>query len=259
MDIASIIGLVGGSILLLISMAITPTGLGIFYDTNSFIIVLGGSVAAMFISSPMQRIKKVGVWTRIVLSSKTYDSQGIIRTLVEFSEKARKEGLLSLDDSLDQVKDDFLRSGMRLVVDGTDPEIIRTILYNNLSQMEARHQEGINFLGTWAFMAPAFGMLGTLIGLISLMGNLEDKSALGASMAVALITTLYGSVLANLFLIPMKNKLEDKSQAEVNQKEIIIEGILSIQAGDNPRILEQKLLTFVSPSEKKNILEGSEG
>lgn len=259
MDIASIIGLIGGSVLLLISMAMTPTGLGIFYDTPSVIIVIFGSAAAMFICSPLERIKKFPTWVGIVLASRNYDSQGIIRTLVEFSEKARKEGLLSLDDSLDQVQDEFLRSGMRLVVDGTDPEIIKSILYSNLSQMETRHEEGITFMDTWAFMAPAFGMLGTLIGLIALMGNLEDKSALGASMAVALITTLYGSVLANLFLLPMKTKLQDKSNAEVQQREIIIEGILSIQAGDNPRILEQKLLTFVSPSEKKKILEGSEG
>jgi chemotaxis protein MotA len=240
-------------------MVLTPTGLGIYLDLNSVIIVVFGSIAAMFVAAPIERMRKVRVWFGIIFSVKSYDRQETIRTLVEFSEKARKEGLLSLDDSLDQVKDDFLRGGMRLVVDGTDPEIIKSILYNNLSQMETRHEEGASFFDFWAKMAPAFGMLGTLIGLIALMGNLEDKAALGASMAVALITTLYGSVLANLFFLPMKNKLEEKSKAESNQKEIIIEGILSIQAGDNPRILEQKLLTFVSPADKKRMLEGSEG
>lgn len=218
-----------------------------------------GSFTAMVASSPFSYLKKLRAWVRIFFTETAYDSQGIIRTLVEFSEKARKEGLLSLDENLDQVEDNFLRSGMRLVVDGTDPDIIKSILYNDLSQMEARHQEGVDFFEKWSAIAPTFGLVGTLVGLIALLRNLEDKSALGASMGVALIATFYGTFFANMFFGAVSRKLEIKSREEVGVRELIIEGILSIQAGDNPRILEQKLLSFVQPSQRKSLLDSSEG
>ena len=168
----------------------------------------------------------------------------IITTLVAFSEKARREGLLALEDDLDEGEDEFMRKGIQLVVDGTDPDIIKNILYTELNQVQARHSSNIKVIDDWSKLAPAFGMIGTLTGLIAMLANMEDSSAIGAGMAQALITTMYGSLMANLVLIPFKNKLVDLDDGETLVKELIIEGILSIQSGDNPRILEEKLIAF---------------
>lgn len=149
--------------------------------------------------------------------------------------------------------DPFFKSGMRLVVDGADPEVIRTMLYLELDQMQERHKVGSDLFKTWAKLAPAFGMTGTLIGLVALLGNLEDKSALGSSMAVALITTLYGTIMANLMFTPVQLKLEKIDTEEAAVKTMIIEGVLSIQSGDNPRILEQKLMTFLTPKDRSQL------
>jgi chemotaxis protein MotA len=174
----------------------------------------------------------------------------LINQLVSFADNARKEGLLSLDDTLNDVEDVFLQGGLRLVVDGTDPDVIKRILYTNLDQVESRHEDGIGLFSKWAKLAPAFGMIGTLLGLIGMMANLEDTASIGPNMAIALVTTLYGSVFANLILAPIQFKLEDRHKEEMQIKEIMVQGILSIQSGDNPRILEDKLLTFLPPSER---------
>jgi len=258
MDIATLGGIVGTLGFLIFSMATTATGLPIFIDPGSFIIVIIGSTGAVIAQNPMDRIKKIPKYTGIAFKNISFDKKNLITSLVEFSEKARKEGLLSLDDSIDDLQDDFMRSGMRLVVDGSDPEIIKAVLTAEIDQLEIRHSYGINIYKGWEKYAPAFGMVGTLIGLIALMGNLEDKAALGSSMAIALITTLYGSIAANLIFGPIAAKLEDKHNDEVILKEMVVEGILSIQAGDNPRILESKLITYIEPNERKSVLsEGS--
>jgi len=144
-----------------------------------------------------------------------------------------------------------MKKGLRLVVDGTDAEIIRSLMENELSQIQGRHAEKIGAVNMWAGLAPGLGMLGTVIGLIGMLKNLEDKSALGPNMAVALITTLYGSMMANLVLIPVAGKLTGKDAAETLLKEMQIEGVLSIQAGDNPRILAVKLLSYLPPESRK--------
>ncbi|MCF6335430.1 MAG: MotA/TolQ/ExbB proton channel family protein, partial [Spirochaetales bacterium] len=153
------------------------------------------------------------------------------------------------------VGDEFLKNGIQMVVDGTDPEIIKAILYSDLEQMEARHSIGIKFFSDWGSLAPAFGMIGTLAGLIAMLANLDDPDAIGSGMALALITTMYGSIFANVILIPFKNKLEDRDQEERLTREIMIEGILSIQAGDNPNILKFKLVSFLDPGKRKSMME----
>jgi chemotaxis protein MotA len=175
--------------------------------------------------------------------------------IVTFSEKARREGLLALEDDLDELEDIFLRKGIQLVVDGTDPEIIRNIMETELNNMISRHQDGIKIFEDWGAFAPAFGMIGTLIGLILMLSNIEDKSAIGPGMSTALITTLYGAFLANLVFLPIAAKLAFVDKQEVLLREIMIEGTLSIQSGDNPRIVKEKLVSFLTPEMRAQVDE----
>lgn len=250
MDIATIGGFATGIILLVLSIIVSGNSLTLFVDTASFLIVIVGSFAAIIAANPLARSLGMMKFLKVAFNLQVFNKDELIRQLVAFSESARKEGLLSLDDALNDVEDEFMKGGMRLVVDGTDPDVIKKVLYTNLNQIEARHMKGIDFVAGWGSLAPAFGMIGTLLGLIGMMANLEDTASVGPNMAVALITTLYGSLFANLFLIPLKMKLEDRNAEEMLVKEIMIEGILSIQSGDNPRILEQKLYTFLSPADR---------
>lgn len=250
MDIATIGGFAGGMILLVLSIIVSGNSLALFVDTASFLIVIIGSLMGLMAANPLARTLGMMKFLKVAFNIQVFNKDELIRQLVAFSESARKEGLLSLDDALNDVEDEFMKGGMRLVVDGTDPDVIKKVLYTNLNQIEGRHQKGIDFVGGWNTLAPAFGMIGTLLGLIGMMANLEDTASVGPNMAVALITTLYGSLFANLFLTPLKMKLTDRNADEMLVKEIMIEGILSIQSGDNPRILEQKLYTFLPPTER---------
>ncbi|PIE04670.1 MAG: motility protein A [Spirochaetales bacterium] len=251
MDIATIGGMLAGFLLIITAFFIPNDGIGGIVDPTSFIVVIFGSFAAVMAASPLSRALGFMKYMRIAFRVPVFQNKmELINQLVQFSDSARKEGLLSLDDSLGEVEDDFLRGGLRLVVDGTDPDVIKRILYTNLDQVESRHSDGIDFFERWAKLAPAFGMIGTLLGLIGMMAHLEDTSSVGPNMAVALVTTLYGSIFANLVLSPIQFKLEDRHKEEMQIKEIMVQGILSIQSGDNPRILEDKLLTFLPPDER---------
>ncbi len=173
--------------------------------------------------------------------------------LVNFSEKARREGLLALEDDVDEIDDEFLKKGIQLVVDGTDPELVRNILNAELTALDQRHFEGKDLYEQWGFLTPAFGLIGTLIGLIVMLSRLEDKSSIGAGMSVALLTSLYGAILANLMFLPMAKKLEMSNNEELLMKEIMIEGILSIQSGDNPRIVKDKLASYLAPDLREGL------
>ncbi len=251
MDIATIGGMAAGLILILTAFVLGGNRVMGLVDINSFVVVVFGSLAAVIAGNPLRRTMNLVRYMNIAFQlPSVQDKTILIGQLVEFSTSARKEGILSLDDSLDDLEDDFLRGGLRLVVDGTDPDIIKRILYTNLDQVEFRHENGIGVFERWAKLAPAFGMIGTLLGLIGMMANLEDTASIGPNMAIALVTTLYGTIFANLIIIPIQSKLQDRHNDEMQLKEIIIQGILSIQSGDNPRILEDKLLTFIPPSER---------
>lgn len=255
MDLASILGLGLGFGLILMAMVLGGSGLAIYIDIPSVFIVIGGSFAAMLLSSPLQRMLGLAKYMRHVFNIPNYELEKTISTLVNFSERARREGLLALEDDIEEVEDEFLKNGIQMVVDGTDPEIIKTILYNDLTQLEERHAIGIKLMGDWSSLAPAFGMIGTLAGLIAMLSNLDDPDAIGSGMATALITTMYGSIMANMALIPFKNKLQDRDQEERLTREIMIEGILSIQAGDNPNILKYKLVSFLDPVKRQSMME----
>jgi chemotaxis protein MotA len=253
MDLGTIIGLGLGVAALILGIVIGEVSPLLYVSISSIFITIGGSFAAILISNPLARVLGIFRFFNLVMRVPNYEEERIIARLVAFSEKARREGLLALEDDLEEVEDEFLRKGIQLVVDGTDPEIIKTVLNTELNKLQERHEVGIKLFDDWGKLAPAFGMIGTLIGLIAMLGNIEDKSAIGTGMATALITTLYGVILANLLFIPTRNKLQDRDNSESLVKEIMIEGILSIQSGDNPRILEEKLLSFLPPARREAV------
>jgi chemotaxis protein MotA len=174
-----------------------------------------------------------------------------VAKLLSFSDKARREGLLALEDELDDLDNEFMKKGLRMVVDGTDASIIRTLLETEIEGAQNRHAAKIGVLVQWAALGPGYGMLGTVIGLIAMLKNLEDKAAIGPNMALALITTLYGSMMQNMLLNPFIAKLGTQDDNEAHVKEMILEGILSIQAGDNPRTLEMKMMAYLTPDQRK--------
>lgn len=263
MDISPIAGLVAGVILLVIGMT-SGQGLGglrAFYDFDSILIVLGGTFAGILINYPLSQLKEVVKTVRVAFSKSKNNPQIVINTLVSFAEKARREGLLALEEEAQRLDEPFLQKGIQLIVDGTDPELVRNILETELAFLEDRHSSGQSIFETAAALAPAFGMIGTLIGLIQMLKALDDPNAIGPGMAVALVTTFYGSLLANLIFTPIAGKLKIKSSEEIMLKEVMVEGMLSIQAGENPRIVEEKLKAFLSPKirrfldENKNVGE----
>lgn len=256
MDIITIVGLLTGFGLITGSIVIGGQ-IVIFISIQSAMIVLGGTFGATMIKYSLDDLKKIPSLLGIIFQTKKLDSEDTINTLVDFAEKARREGLLALEQDAAALEDDFLQKGIQLVVDGTDPELVRNILETKLTFLEERHQKTQGIFKTMASLSPAYGMIGTLIGLIQMLTQLEDPSSIGSSMGVALITTLYGTILANLFFTPMAGKLQISSQNEVLMKEVMIEGILSIQAGENPRIVKEKLTAFLANEGSEE--EGYEG
>ncbi len=253
MDFGTIIGIVFGFAMTILSIIFAKGNFMAYLDYPSAMMTIGGSIAAMIVGHGLKRFMGQGKWVRLVMRIPVWGEEKIISRLVTFSEKARREGLLALEDDLEEVEDEFLRKGIQLVVDGTDPEIIKNVLYTELSKMQERHEEGMNFYGDWAGLAPAFGMIGTLAGLVAMLQNLNDKSSLGAGMSLALITSLYGALMCYLMFMPFKRKLTDQDADEARVREIMIEGILSIQSGDNPRILEEKLISFLPPKQREAV------
>jgi chemotaxis protein MotA len=247
MDLATLIGwLCAGSMLV---FGIGLDGILRFIDIPSIILVAGGGIGATLISLNMNdAIGSIKTGMQILFHQR-FDAVDLIKRIVEFSEVARRDGILALENVTDQIKDEFLVKGIRLAVDGTDPELIETILNNEVSCIRARHERATASFKTLEKYAPGWGMMGTVIGLVNMLAvGMDDPSALTAGMAVALITTFYGSLVGNFFIGPAASKLVVLSADEMMIKKIIIKGVLSIQSGDNPRIVEMKLKTFLPPS-----------
>lgn len=245
MDLATIIGVIIGVVLL--GGAIVMGGNWIiFLSLESALIVFGGTIAGTMVDYSLKDLFKIPNLIKIAFTESDFDKEEIIQILVDFAEKARREGLLALEQDVMAIDDQFLQKGIQLVVDGTDPELVRNILETKLIFLEERHAKGRRIMDTMGQLSPAFGMIGTLIGLIQMLSELDDPDKLSSGMATALITTLYGALLANLFFIPVAGKLKARSEDEILLKEVMIEGILSIQAGENPRIVEEKLLAFLA-------------
>ncbi len=246
MDIASIIG-VAFTFILVFSPIIMSGMLMSFIDIGSILIVVGGSIAAVFTAYPLAEVlSTIKVLKKVFFSDKS-DAKGIINTLVDLGEKARREGILALERELKSIDDEFLRKAIQFAVDGNEIETIEAVMNSEIDAIEERHKVGKSILENMATFAPGFGMLGTLIGLIQMLQNLSDPSNIGAGMAVALITTFYGSLLANGLWSPMAVKLERRSKEELILKQLVLAGIIAIQSGDNPRVLRDKLETFIAP------------
>ncbi len=244
MDIATVIGLALGLALMLLGVVSGGLALTDLIDIPSVMITFGGAAAATIISFPWTSTIGVGAVTKKAFQNPPSDLPGLITTLVSFSEKARREGLLALEE--------FLKKGIQLVVDGTDPELVRNIMETEIGNTATRHAYGRSWWDAYAGFAPGFGMLGTLVGLVGMLKNLGggDASAIGQGMATALITTLYGSLAQNLFAAPIVRKLTRRSEDELVIKQVMVEGTLSIQSGDNPRIVKEKLASFLTPAER---------
>lgn len=251
-NLTPIIGLLAG--LILVVWSITMSGSLInFWDVSSVVIVLGGSFAALVVSFPRKLLMKVPSILKQLITPPRENRQNIVLQFAELGKKARRDGLLSLEDDISTMDDEFLASGLQMVVDGVEPETIEATLELKMDTIERRHRSGQDIFLKWGELAPAFGMIGTLIGLILMLVDLDDPSAIGTGMAVALLTTFYGSLLANLAFIPIASNLEVQTDEEMYTCRMMIDGILAIQAGNNPRFIEERLMTYLSPEELKKL------
>lgn len=248
----TLIGLAAGIVLIFISILLDGE-IGSFLDLPSVLIVFGGTIASTLMSYSSKQIKSIFPMVKKAFSNPSEDIKGNIEKILELANIARREGLLAIDTG--EYDDPFLQKGVELIVDGTDPELVRDILETEIDFTDSRHQKGQQIFKSMAAFAPAYGMTGTLIGLINMLRKLDDPDSLGPSMAVALVTTFYGVILANLVFIPIANKLSNHSNQEILRKEMIIEGLLSIQNGENPRIIKDKLEAFI---EKNKPVEQNE-
>ncbi len=248
MDLATVIGSILGWILMVTAILIGGSSLLGFIDPPSIMVVIGGSCAVIMVAFPFESIKRLPTVCMQTIFTKPSSPLALITTLVEFAEVARRDGILSLEAAASEVDDDFIKRGIQMAVDGTDPELIELIMEAELENQIMRHQQSRGILDGIGKYAPAMGMIGTLIGLVAMLAQMDDPSKIGAGMAVALLTTLYGALIANLIFLPMSDKLALRSKEEVLMKTIIIQGVMSIQSGDNPRIVEQKLHTYLPPT-----------
>ncbi len=247
MDLATIVGIIAG-MSLVFGAIITAPGSAFFFNVPSLMIVVGGTIGTTLINFPLKDVLSVFKVTQKVFFSVRISNTDTIESLVALAEKARREGILAIERELDTINDSFLRSGIQYAVDGTEPETIRNIMETELQNLRDRHTLGQSIFIAMGTYAPAFGMLGTLIGLIQMLQALDDPTKIGIGMATALVTTFYGSLIANLFCLPIAGKLYNRSKEEMIQKELVLEGILSIQSGDNPRLVRERLMTFLAPA-----------
>lgn len=256
MDIATIVGLILGFGLILTSIIIGGDGgLVPFIDYPSMMIVLGGAMAAMLINFPLG--KCLGSF-KVVLKCFLFKLPDPIETIEKFKELAgiaKKEGLLALENRLDELSDDFLKRGFESLIAGASTEQIRASLETEVGYIDQRHIDGKKIVDACGAAAPAFGMIGTLIGLVMMLRNLSDPSQIGGGMATALLTTLYGALIANVVCIPLAGKLETRNSEETTLREMMIEGICAIGKGDSPKAVEEQLLAFLSPKSRSKLVK----
>ncbi|MCA9669732.1 MAG: MotA/TolQ/ExbB proton channel family protein [Myxococcales bacterium] len=244
MDLATIVGLVAAFGLILISIG---KGFSAFIDGPSAMIVFGGTFGAALVHYRFKQIFGAISIAKKAFTYKALDATSLIKQLVEYASQARREGILALETAANETEDAFLKRGLQLAVDGHDIEAIQAVLETEIEQLRDRHKSGAEIFAALAGYAPALGMIGTLVGLVLMLQKMDDPSAIGPAMAVALLTTFYGAVLANVIFNPIAGKLRSRSAEEVLYKELAMEGVLAISLGDNPRVVEQKLTSFLEP------------
>ena len=249
MDLATVIGVLAGLGVVFYGM-LSGGDISSYISVSSLIVTMGGGICATIISFPLADTIRALKVLPLIFKEPRSSAMSTISTLVELSQKARREGLLALESAQGELKDDFLKKAMELVVDGIEAEIVRTTMQLDIDSMAVRHQNAQSYFKTLAAQFPAWGMIGTLLGLINLLKTLDDPSGIGPAMALALVTTFYGSVLANFICNPIATKLGGNSSEEIRLREMMMEGVLSIQSGENPRLMEHKLKTFLSPDQR---------
>ncbi len=254
MDIATLVGIVL-ALLSVVGSILMAAPLSAFIDIPSLAIVCGGTIASTLISFSLATVISVFKVVKKTVMYPLPSASEEIERLVSFANLARREGLLALEEKVEEITDDFQSKGLRMVIDGLPAQAIREVLENEVYFLQTRHATGKQMLDTMGSAAPAFGMIGTLIGLVAMLRNMSDPSSIGVGMAVALLTTMYGSFFANVFFIPLSAKLEKRSQEEVLLKSMTLEGVLAIQAGDKPQLVEERLKSFLSPSQRETPAE----
>ncbi len=257
MDIATIVGLILGFGLILVSIAIGGSGLGVFIDTPSMLIVFGGSIAALLINFPLSSCLSTLSVIKKAFLFKLPESQQVILTFKELATVVRKDGMLALEQELEKIDDSFMKRGLEIVISGATESQIRGVLETELSAIEARHASGKQLVDSTGAAAPAFGMIGTLIGLVQMLQSLDDPSKIGGGMAVALLTTLYGAVIANVVCLPLAGKLETRSKEEVRIRELMITGLVGLAEGLAPRAIEDNLVAYLSPKTRQQVQPAS--
>jgi chemotaxis protein MotA len=251
MDLATILGIVSAFGLVAASMVMGP-GIATFVNVPSVLIVVGGTIGATLIAYPLTEVLGVGKVVMNAFFNKVRSPTEAIPQLVEYAGKARRDGILALESVVKELDDPFTSTGLQLAVDGQEPEAIESILQTEIDKVRSRHKKGVDILSTMGTFAPALGLIGTLIGLVGMLKNMSDPSSIGPAMAVALLTTFYGAIMANLLFNPLASKLRGRSEDEIEVKELSLQGILSIAAGDNPRIVEQRLHAYLRPKNRQS-------
>ncbi len=254
MDIATFLGILSafGLVILAVFMG---GGLSLFVNVPSLLIVLGGTLGATMINYPIKDVLRAAGVLKNVFFVRKLKTDENTRQFVALCNKARKEGILSLESDVQDVEDPFMRKGLQLSVDGLEPQMIQAILDTEVDSLQERHQLGAEIFSTMGSYAPALGMIGTLIGLVQMLQSMDNPSAIGPAMAVALLTTFYGAILANLVCLPMAGKLRSRSKEEALAREMIISGVMGLTRGVNPRVIEQKMMAFVPPKMRKSSYE----
>ena len=252
LDIATFLGIIGAFGLMGYAI-MSGSGLEVFIDYQALMVVTGGTFGALLVHYPLRDVvNALSVGKNAFLYRESAPNE-VMERLIDYATRARKEGLLALEQATHEASDAFLAKGLQMAADGYEPDVLRDTLDREIEYIEDRHEKGAEIFASLGVYAPAIGMVGTLIGLVQMLQTLEDPSTIGPAMAMALLTTLYGSVMANVIFIPMSGKLKNKSQAEVLKKSLVLEGMKSILLGENPRIMEQKLQAFLAPKQRESV------
>ena len=255
MDLATLVGVILGLVLIGSAIGMGPAPIA-FVNMPSILIVVGGVLAATLIRFPLKVVRTTMKVAANAFTDKVDTPYALIRKIVELAEKSRRDSLLSLENV--PIDDEFLKKGIQLCVDGTEPEVLRDTLRTEMDGIIERHQLGQRLFKGIGNAGPAFGMIGTLIGLVNMLIAMDDPSAIGPQMAVALLTTFYGAVIANLLALPIADKLAERSKAELQNREIVIQGIMGILAANHPRVVETRLVSYLSPKARTEVTASKE-
>ncbi|WP_417226560.1 flagellar motor protein PomA [Amphritea sp.] len=247
MDLATLVGLIG-SLGIVIAAMVLGGDPGVFFNVPSLLIVIGGMLLVVLMKFTLGQFLGVGKIAAKAFLFKSVSPEDIIAETVDLADAARKGGLLSLEDK--EVSSDFMQRGIQLLVDGHDPDIVKTLLNKEMKLTNDRHQTGISVFSSMGDVAPAMGMIGTLVGLVQMLSNMSDPKSIGPAMAVALLTTLYGAMIATMIALPIADKLSIRKDEEALNQALIIDGLLAIQAGQNPRVIEQMLRNYLPESKR---------